>query len=280
MLKNNYDNLNQLISDIKLNCDLQDQEIFWILEKILNKSQASLLAKKSFSLSSLELNSLKLLLNKYKLENIPLQYLLGSVNFLNLKILVKSPILIPRSETEEWCDFLIKKFKKENLKNLKVLDLCSGSGCIGLAIAKEFKDFEVISSDISETACDLILENKELNKVKNLKVIKSDLFKNLKNYKFDILIANPPYISEKDYLGLDNKIKKWEDSRALVSGNDGLDLIRDIVLGSVQNNIDRLYIEIGHDQAGLIKTIAYNNNYKKVIIYKDFADKDRLAEIF
>jgi len=280
MLKNNYDNLNQLISDIKLNCDLQDQEIFWILEKILNKSQASLLAKKSFSLSSLELNSLKLLLNKYKLENIPLQYLLGSVNFLNLKILVKSPILIPRPETEEWCDFLIKKLKKEKFKNLKILDLCSGSGCIGLTIAKEFKDFEVISSDISEIACDLILENKELNKIKNLKVIKSDLFKNLKNYKFDILIANPPYISEKDYLGLDNKIKKWEDSRALVSGNDGLDLIRDIVLGSVQNNIDRLYIEIGHDQAGLIKTIAYNNNYKKVIIYKDFADKDRLAEIF
>src|SRR3989338_4187569 len=137
-----------------------------------------------------------ILLIKYSKEHIeenrPIQYIIGNTDFLDLKIKVKEPILIPRSETEEWVNNLLNKFKNFENHKLKIVDIGTGTGCIAIALAKFFKNSEIFAIDINPVALELAQENAELNKIKNIKFVESDLFSNF-DEKVDIIVSNPPY---------------------------------------------------------------------------------------
>lgn len=196
-------------------------------------------------------------------QGIPLHKVLGYIEMTNVKIDLSKNVLIPRYETEELI-LLSKKYIKEDSK---VLDLCSGSGYIGLAI-KKMTNANVVVSDISKEAIEQININKKINNL-NIEVIESDLFENI-NDKFDVIISNPPYIPEKTILS--NSVLDYEPHLALFGGDDGNDLYKRIVkeYKSFLNPGGVILFEISEDNASFLKSEDFE-------IIKDINGKSRMA---
>lgn len=265
-----------------------EQQAWWMLEELTNKNQVDLLLKKQISLSG----ELEKILDEWIYQRVqekkPLQYILGYVQFCNLKILVKPPTLIPRPETEEWCLWLIEKLKKVEYKKLNIIDLGSGSGCISLSLAKALKDSVVIGIDLDSKAIELAKENKKLNKIKNAFFIKYDFYKNLTKKlkdeklfvdKFDLIVSNPPYIAEDEWKNLSDTVKNWEDKKALIAKNDGFEAFEKIISGAKKNlkknkefeqlKIPQLVLEIGKGQENGVIELLKSVDFKDIEVFCD-----------
>lgn len=207
-------------------------------------------------------------------KDYPVQYIIGYVDFYGLKINVNEFTLIPRYETEYLIELTLKEIKKMNLANPKILDLCTGSGAIGLTLKSLLPSSEVTLSDISKDA--LMVANKNKNELNlDVNIIESDLFKNIQG-KFDIIISNPPYVMTNETLPKD---VLYEPHLALYSGPKGIDHIEEIFknIKSHLNNKYLIALEINEksepDITNLIKTYFEKNiNYK---FMKDLAGKTR-----
>lgn len=207
-------------------------------------------------------------------KDYPVQYIIGYVDFYGLKINVNEFTLIPRYETEYLIELTLKEIKKLNLDNPKILDLCTGSGAIGLTLKSLLPSSEVTLSDISKDA--LMVANKNKNELNlDVNIIESDLFKNIQG-KFDIIISNPPYVMTNEILPKD---VLYEPHLALYSGPKGIDHIEEIFknIKSHLNNKYLIALEINEksetDIINLIKTYFEKNiNYK---FMKDLAGKTR-----
>ncbi len=207
-------------------------------------------------------------------KDYPVQYIIGYVDFYGLKINVNEFTLIPRYETEYLIELTLKELKKMNLANPKILDLCTGSGAIGLTLKSLLPSSEVTLSDISKDA--LMVANKNKNELNlDVNIIESDLFKNIQG-KFDIIISNPPYVMTNETLPKD---VLYEPHLALFSGPKGIDHIEEIFknIKSHLNNKYLIALEINEksepDITNLIKTYFEKNiNYK---FMKDLAGKTR-----
>jgi release factor glutamine methyltransferase len=222
----------------------------------------------------------------------PLQYIIGHVDFLGLEIRVGKGVLIPRPETEMLVEKAIETVRSKALgvKSSKkfilppsqlFLDLCTGSGCIALALAKEFPHALVFAADISTKALGYARQNAECNKIENVTFLKGSLFGPVeKNMSFDLITVNPPYIMTSDIAGLQREVRDWEPVRALSGGEDGLDFYRKILLkasGYLKEN-GSIFLELGFGQAEAIKEIADRSGLKKLTILKDFAGIDRILK--
>ena len=207
-------------------------------------------------------------------KDYPVQYIIGYVDFYGLKINVNEFTLIPRYETEYLIELTLKEIKKMNLANPKILDLCTGSGAIGLTLKSLLPSSEVTLSDISKDA--LMVANKNKNELDlDVNIIESDLFKNIPG-KFDVIISNPPYVMTNEPLPKD---VLYEPHLALYSGPKGIDHIEEIFknIKSHLNNKYLIALEINEksepDITNLIKTYFEKNiNYK---FMKDLAGKTR-----
>lgn len=207
-------------------------------------------------------------------KDYPVQYIIGYVDFYGLKINVNEFTLIPRYETEYLIELTLKEIKKMNLANPKILDLCTGSGAIGLTLKSLLPSSEVTLSDISKDA--LMVANKNKNELNlDVNIIESDLFKNIPG-KFDVIISNPPYVMTNETLPKD---VLYEPHLALYSGPKGIDHIEEIFknIKSHLNNKYLIALEINEksepDITNLIKTYFEKNiNYK---FMKDLAGKTR-----
>lgn len=207
-------------------------------------------------------------------KDYPVQYIIGYVDFYGLKINVNEFTLIPRYETEYLIELTLKEIKKMNLASPKILDLCTGSGAIGLTLKSLLPSSEVTLSDISKDA--LMVANKNKNELNlDVNIIESDLFKNIQG-KFDVIISNPPYVMTNETLPKD---VLYEPHLALYSGPKGIDHIEEIFknIKSHLNNKYLIALEINEksepDITNLIKTYFEKNiNYK---FMKDLAGKTR-----
>ena len=207
-------------------------------------------------------------------KDYPVQYIIGYVDFYGLKINVNEFTLIPRYETEYLIELTLKEIKKMSLANPKILDLCTGSGAIGLTLKNLLPSSEVTLSDISKDA--LMVANKNKNELNlDVNIIESDLFKNIPG-KFDVIISNPPYVMTNEPLPKD---VLYEPHLALYSGPKGIDHIEEIFknIKSHLNNKYLIALEINEksepDITNLIKTYFEKNiNYK---FMKDLAGKTR-----
>jgi len=262
-----------------------EQEAWWLLEKLTNKSKTWLLTNTEASISANKQAQLTQWITDRVKHNKPLAYILGSVPFCNLEILVKPPILIPRPETEEWVSWLIEQLKQANFTKFTALDLCCGSGCIGLAIAKAFPKSKIIGIDINIQAINLSLENKAHNKIENIEFIQSDLFQNLpSNFSYDLIISNPPYLAKQELSQLDPEVKNWEDHLALAAQDEGMYFYHKIFKESpkylvpinipTNMSIPQIVVEIGPAQKA-IENILPSYKFKKFILYKDMQHQDR-----
>lgn len=218
-----------------------------------------------------------------RLKREPLQYILGHVEFNGLRFNIGRGVLIPRPETEILAEEAIKILKDKKIKGPSVLDLCTGSGCIAITIAKHLPDAMVYGIDMSETALRFAEENALSNNVRNIKFLRGDLYEPLRmmnfQMRFDMIVSNPPYIRSGDIKSLQPEIKDWEPVEALNGGEDGLKYYRKIIEGCKDFLIDNgdLLLEVG-DSGGVIE-IARSNNLRIVSIIKDLSGIDRVLRI-
>lgn len=255
---------------------------WYLLEHLTQKTKTELLTDNSFNLTEEQKNLLDNWVESLVHRHKPIQYIIGSVPFLNLILQVEPPVLIPRPETEAWCEQLITYLKQQNITSPKILDLCTGTGCIGLALAQAFPASTVYATDISENALQLAQKNAQKNMISNIKFKKSDLYHALQGKKFDIIVANPPYINEDAYDRLEPSVKEWEDSRALTCKELGLKNIKEIIafahkyLQSLNKEVCQLWIEIGYDQADTVAELFKLANFEPCIL-KDMQGKNRVV---
>ena len=228
---------------------------------------------------------LKKYLDKDKLEEgleqlkqgIPVQYIVGNVNFYGNTINVNKNVLIPRFETELLVDKTIKYIKNNFKHHVDILDTATGSGCIAITLKKEI-DSTVDASDISESALKVAKENALNNKV-DINFINSDMLTNITK-KYDIIISNPPYLTKED--DIMDIVKNNEPEIALYAKDNGL-YYYDVILKNIKNNLKDKYLiafEIGYTQGEAIKNLAlkYLDNIN-VKIEKDYSNKDRFVFI-
>ncbi len=205
-----------------------------------------------------------------RLTGRPLWYILGDTEFYGYKIKVDENVLIPRPETEELVAEAIKVANKDS----KVLDMCTGSGAIAVAIAKEV-GCKVDAADVSSKALEVARQNAELNEVE-ITFIESDLFENISE-KYDLIVSNPPYIKTADIENLSKEVK-FEPVLALDGGKDGLGFYRRIVetVKAHLNENGILLMECGYDQKQAI--IDLLTGFSSVTCIKDLEGKDRIIK--
>lgn len=227
----------------------------------------------------------------YRSQHFPLQYILGETYFCGIKFNIREGVLIPRFDTE----VLVEKVINDNQdKNKYVLDMCTGSGCIALSLAKLGGYKIVACSDISVDALELasenaemIIENNDVYDEMNQKVyfIQSDMFDNFDKFrentgidKFDIITINPPYIKTDDLNNLQIEVKQFEPKIALDGDIDGLKYYKKIAESAkdYMNEDGKIYLEIGFDQAKDVIQIFEKTGYKFVELVKDLSGNDRV----
>ena len=206
---------------------------------------------------------------------VPLQHITHTQEFMKMDFYVDENVLIPRPDTEILVEEVINIAKR--IDKPQILDLCTGSGAIAISIAKNVQNAEVYAIDISEKALDIASKNAQRLEA-NVKFIKSDLFKNLKNMKFDIIVSNPPYIKKEDIKFLSEDVKK-EPQIALDGGYDGLDFYRKISKQAIDylKFGSFLCFEIGYDQKEEVTEIIEKlEHYKGTYCKKDLCGNDRI----
>lgn len=234
----------------------------------------------------------RLLLAKYdndkKLDKIlkriendyPIQYAIGYVDFYKTSIEVNKNVLVPRFETELLVDILCKEVKNNNLENANILDLCTGSGCIGISLANEFKNANVTAVDKSSKALKTARKNAEKNRVK-IQFLKKDVLKDFKyDKKFQVLVSNPPYVK------LDEEVSnntKYEPTMALYPGKDDVIFYKAIIdyADKIMEGESIIAFEIGSTQA--IRICEYAKNrlpLSKIKVLKDYNNYDRFILIY
>ena len=206
----------------------------------------------------------------------PIQYVMGTWSFMGNEFVVTPDVLIPRADTEILCENVIRHINEKNGMT-RVLDLCSGSGCIGISIAKSCDKAYVECADISLNAVEIIKRNAELNGVgERVSAFCSDMFEKCATY--DIIASNPPYIPSADIDTLDDKVRLFEPRIALDGGSDGLDFYRIIAKNARKHLSDDgiLFMEIGFDERLAVTDIFKAHGYSDITCIKDYSGNDRV----
>jgi release factor glutamine methyltransferase len=205
--------------------------------------------------------------------------------FLNCKIDILEKVFIPRAETEFWVKKALKSIRATNNEQraIKVLDIFSGSGCIGIAILKNIRKSQVDFVDIDENAIKQIKANLKLNKIsqKRYKVIKSDVFEKVKG-KYDFIFANPPYVAKERLNEVQESVKKFEPKISWYGGRGGLRYIKKF-LKKAKNHLKEngiIFMEIDPLQKEEVEKILTKESYKKFKFYKDQFKKIRWVKIW
>lgn len=246
-----------------------------LLAHILRCSRMDLYLKFDQPLQENEIESMRQLIKRRALHE-PVEYILGKVEFFGATLKLNEKVLIPRPETEILLDLSTKQEREFFEKKIDVLDLCTGSGCIAIALKKKFPNLSLVASDISKEALEVAKKNAETNQV-DVRFIQSDLFGGFSEEKFDVVFCNPPYISKGEFLSLDPDVKHYEPEVALWGGEDGGDCYRKIAK-EVKKYLKpraKLFFEIGYAQGKQIQEIFNDPCWTKKNIYQDWSGKDR-----
>lgn len=224
------------------------------------------------------INAFNEAMDKYIVNNIPVQYIIGSVSFYGYEMFVDSNVLIPRFETEELVANTLMFYDEVfGDKDVKLVDVGTGSGCLALALAKEEPHFEVFASDISEGALSVAKKNANHLDAK-ITFFQGNMLEPLKGMKFDILVSNPPYIPNDELV--DSIITENEPHVALFGGSDGM-YFYDLILKNAAEILNPKFIiafEHAYDKKDEMRALA--NQYfpsAEVIQYQDMQGKDRMT---
>ena len=206
-------------------------------------------------------------------EHVPLQYIVGEAEFMGLKFKVNSNVLIPRQDTETLVEEALKVVKP----GMKVLDLCTGSGCIIVSIVHNVPEVEGTATDISKQALLVAKENAKLNQV-SVTFERSDLFDNVTG-TYDVIVSNPPYIRTGEVVKLMPEVQEFEPMEALDGKEDGLYFYRKIIkeCKAYLKPGGHILFEIGYDQGEAVSGLLKEAGFKNVTVIKDLAHNDRVV---
>ncbi len=210
------------------------------------------------------------------IQGMPIQYITNKQEFMKLDFYVDENVLIPQPDTEILVEKAIEEAKK--IENVEILDMCTGSGCIGISIAKNIENAKVTLVDISENVIEIAKKNALRNKVESqLTFIQSNMFEKVEK-KFDIIVSNPPYIKTDVIPKLDKQVQN-EPHIALDGGKDGLKFYK-IIIEEAKKYLKengKLILEIGYDQKEEVENlIKQSRQYKKIEVIKDLSQNDRV----
>lgn len=211
---------------------------------------------------------------------IPLQYILGEWDFMDLKFKVGHGVLIPREDTRVLIDALYPYIKR--LDEPKILDLCAGSGTIAIKLSKLFPKAQIFAVELSDEALNYLRYNIDLNDAKNISVIKSDILRApedtlFPNFNIDVIVSNPPYIRTQEIGQLQREVQ-FEPTIALDGGEDGLNFYRAIAdhwIKFLKPSGALIAVEIGSDQAEEVSDLFLKRGLTQVAVFKDLSDLDR-----
>ena len=240
-------------------------------------------------------------------RRIPLAQILGRQSVYGLDFFVNEDVLIPRADTECLVDLVLEDYAdlakqagktysekrnsehvsnkhEDNVENeansssLNILDLCTGSGCIGISVAKHLPYQELLLVDLSEKALAVAKKNAEKHLGENVTLLQSDLLTEVRGKKFSLLLSNPPYIVSRVIPGLDREVSEYEPKMALDGGEDGLVFYRRIAKEAKAVLLPgaRLYLEIGYDQGESVKDIFQKEGYEAVEVFPDLSGNPRV----
>ena len=258
--------------------DIEDKslKVKMILSNLLEVKKENLIVIEDEELSEEKEELYKEAISKLN-KKIPVQYIIGKQEFFGLIFKVNESVLIPRFDTEVLIEKVLDHCKAVN-KEFKILDLCTGSGAIGITLAKNLPQSKVYLSDISEDALKIAKENAKSNNV-DVTIIKSDMFDDIKISDFDIIVSNPPYIEKETINNLSEEVKK-EPILALDGGKTGLDYYT-IIAGKAKDYLKEdgiLFLEIGFNQKNSVTKLLEENGFKNIICYKDYNNLDRVIK--
>lgn len=240
-------------------------------------------------------------------RRIPLAQILGRQSFYGLDFFVNEDVLIPRADTECLVDLVLEDYadlakqagktyaekrnsehvsnkhedtveNEANSSSLNILDLCTGSGCIGISVAKHLPYQELLLVDLSEKALAVAKKNAEKHLGENVTLLQSDLLTEVHEKRFSLLLSNPPYIVSKVIPGLEREVSEYEPKMALDGGEDGLVFYRRIAREAKAVLLPgaRLYLEIGYDQGESVKDIFHKEGYEAVEVFPDLSRNPRV----
>lgn len=259
----------ELKSKLKENSEFEAKEI---VMSVMNITQTELVINSGNLVSDSQYKEALSLLSR-RLKGEPLQYILGKSEFMSLPFELNRDTLIPRSDTETLVEEIIKHIGK---RSLRVLDIGTGSGCIGISIAK-YTPAKVTLADINANALKMAKHNAKINNVA-VDTINIDILKEIPKGKFDVIVSNPPYIRTDVIDNLQTEVKDFEPSLALDGGKDGLMFYRRIteIAPEILVKDGILAYEIGYDQGEAVKELM-SSHFSNVEIIKDLCANDRVV---
>ncbi len=251
-----------------------------IFSDVFNISSIDLIIKKDDYFSLEQQKQLTKTILRLK-NNEPIQYIVGFTEFFGLTFNVNNSVLIPRQETEELVDLIIKESK--NTENLNILDIGTGSGCIAISLAKNIKQSKVVAIDISKDAIEIGKINSLENSVQ-VSFIQQDILKEnieLNMAKFDIIVSNPPYVTNSEKKLMQKNVLDFEPELALFVENDNPLIFYKKITEFSSKYLKRngkLYFEINEMFGNQLKKIMLNHEFTNVKIIKDINEKDRIVK--
>lgn len=257
--------------------------VFAILtEHLLNYSKKDLLLKKGEIIKDENASKFFILLEELE-KNKPIQYIIGETEFYGLKLKVNNNVLIPRPETEELVDWIIKDVKSENnfSEKTKILDIGTGSGCISIALKKNLPDAVVFAMDVSENALKIAKENAIINNT-DINFFQADILNSqfqILNSQFLIIVSNPPYITVQEKEKMQKNVLDHEPDIALFTPVENPLLFYDAIVNFAKKHLYKngfIYFEINEIFGEQIKNLLAGNGFYDIILKKDLSGKDRM----
>ena len=261
----------KILKNNKIKSHQLDSEL--VLSNLLKKQRENLLINLNQEVSKNIIDNFKKLIFRRSTRE-PLAYILKNKEFWSKDFFVNRNTLIPRPETELLCESVVKILKN---KNLYILDIGTGTGCILLSILSEIKRAKGIGVDISRKAIEVAKKNSNrLGLNKRTKFFAKSL-DNIYGYKFDLIVSNPPYIRTADIKNLSDDVKKFEPKIALDGGKEGLDVIKKVIYKSstILKKLGMLALEIGYGQHDKVSQILKKQGLREELLVKDYRNNVR-----
>ena len=261
----------KILKNSKIQTYQLDTEI--ILSNLLEKKREKIITNPEEKISKNNIHDFNNLVSR-RATGEPLAYILKKKEFWSKVFFVNRNTLIPRPETELLCDLIIRKLKN---KHPYILDIGTGTGCILLSVLSEIKKAKGVGIDISKKAIDVAKKNSNNFGLNNRTKFLTKSLDNIYNYKFDIIVSNPPYIKTSEIKNLSNDVKKFEPKIALDGGKDGLDLIKKVIYKSktILKKLGLLALEIGNGQYYKVSQILKKQGFREQLLIKDYQDNIR-----
>jgi len=248
-----------------------------MLTKITGRVRSEIYSNPSILINREEVKNFRLMIGR-RIQGEPLSYITGEKEFFSRNFIVDQHVLIPRPETEILVERVIDSIPSRS--GFKVVDLGTGSGCICVTLCLERPSIEVFATDISYNAIKIAKHNAINHNVENrILFANTDLVSCLKPGSVDLLVSNPPYISDSDYDHLEYEVKNYEPRSALLAGVDGLGLIRKVISGGgyILKEGGCCYIEVAYNHADIVCGLFENAGYDNIKTFCDLSGKERIV---